>query len=202
MSESPEFSIYPRGFLGDRAGESVDRLIQRPDPIFRAVQHTFKFPEQPNVKAYSNKMIDKLYAAYINRSGDTTSIEYREKVLKCALMAFGTMQFDLWYAKQFVSPSVGDTHHRFLDDTLRFIETGKRDMYLDTWRALIRYNDIPDARPPLTPFAADFFGISTPGYNRVAKPADLISIIQRWTSQPNGFEDLLCTLHILFGALD
>jgi hypothetical protein len=202
MNDSPEFSIYPRGFLGDRVGEGVDRLIQRPDPIFRMVQHTFKFPQMPNVKAYSNKAIDSLYAAYINRNGDTTSMAYREKVLKCALSAFGTDRFDLWYSKQFVSPSVGDTHHRFLDDTLRFIATGQRGMYLDVWRSLLRYNDEPDTRELLTPAAADFFGINTPGVRRQPVNASMVEIIQRWTAQPNGFEDLLCTMHILFGALD
>lgn len=198
----PEFSIYPRGFLGDRHGDGVDRKIQRPDPIFRAVQHTFKFPVMPNVKAYSNKGIDRSYAAYLTKVEDWKTMEFREKVYLQALKAFGTMDFAQWYSKQFVSPSVGDMHHRFLDDTLRFIGGGTRDMCMENWRALVTYSDRDDAHALVTPTAAEFFGISTHGRARPAKNRDLITIIQLWTARPGGFEDMLCTLHILFGELD
>lgn len=200
--DSPEFSIYPRGFLGARAGEGVDRLIQRPDPIFKQVQHTFKFPEVQNVKAYSNKSVDKYWKAYLNRIGDTGTFQFRENVLLVALEAFGTMEFALWYSKQFVSPSVGDMHHRFLDDTLRFIQEGRREMCMENWSALLRQPDTPDTKELISDYAAQFFGISSTGMNYAPRSNDLIDILQRWTAQPNGFEDLLSTLHILFGALD
>lgn len=202
FSDAPEFSIYPRGFLGDRAGEGVDRKIQRPDPIFRTVQHTFKFPEMPNTKAYSNTGIDKVYSAYLTKVENWQSMEFRERVFTLALTAFGTMDFALWYSKQFVSPSVGDTHHRFLDDTISFIAGGTREMCMENWRALLSYADRDDTHDLVTMTAAQFFGISTVGQSRVPKNRDLIDIIQQWTSRPGGFEDMLCTMHILFGSID
>lgn len=200
MIGDPEFSIYPRGFLGDFNGERPEQLIERPDPLFRSIQNTHRWADSPAPKVTSNKAVEELYGTYMKNAGDTSSREFRKKILKAALHAFGTMQFDHWYAKQFVSPSVGDTHHRFLDDTLLYIKTGRREMCLENWAALLSYNENAETNG-LSEAGADFFGISTMSTYRNRQNGNLIDIIAMWTSQSNGIEDLLGSLHILFGKI-
>lgn len=83
----------------------------------------------------------------------------------------------------------------FLEDTLRFITSGRRDYSLLTWKELVVKN--PD------------YIVRTNGHRRwqhvksnfgINKYTDLEHYISMWCSQAGGFEDMLYTTWILFGS--
>ncbi len=197
-----QFKIYPRGFLGAQLRERVERSqrLQENNNGFMPVK--FSSFKKPNGVDDINHEVESLYASYIKRSADSTSFEFRNKILHAALRAFGTPNFRFWFEAQFESPVLTDLHHRFLDDTLQFIRTGRRDQALETWAAIISISNNDDGAGKLSEEAMDFFGISGGGVTRYPRDARIIGIVQDWCSQPNGIEDLLGTLHILFGAVN
>lgn len=192
-----EFKIYPRGFLGANLGIPITKILKPyEDKLTSHQYHTDMFNSTKDNGAGCNPNVEALYAHYIKNSADTNSFTFHEKVLTVALAAFGTTDFGYWFKQQHNSPATGDLHRRFLEDTLKFISTGRREMCLENYCALLTLSDIDGNICELTDFAKDFFKYSGSGQDEVTT---LINIIQKWCSQPNGFEDMLGTLHILFG---
>lgn len=194
------FKLYPRGFLG---GQLPIRLAVKPKP------YEIKIRSSANVgvitpqatSADPNKVIETLYSQYVKRSADTTSFEFREAVLIAALSAFGSRNFFTWYMAQLQSPAIGEWHQRFLGDTCRFLMTGKREMTLETWSHLLKTSD--ESIRPLQPceVAQRYFGLRGLTVPSDPQQYNLTETIQAWCSQPQGVEDLLGTLHLLFGNL-
>lgn len=199
MSNNTPFKIYPRGFLGVRLEGRVERRALLNDTNLGVRFFQSIMMANRNDVDHSNPDVEALYAQYIRREAQTLSFDYRKKVLIVALAAFGTSQFDFWYRLQLKSPTIADLHRRFLEDTLRFIRTGKREMALETWNVLVTADDKGEQKSELSEYANEFFGISSGGYSRYSQNTSLTEVIQNWCSQPNGFEDLLGTLHVLFG---
>lgn len=194
------FTIYPRGFLG---AVLAPRIEKQPAPFeseYRRLQNNLNLFQSSPAQIAVNENVESLYSKYIRNSYKASSFEFQKLVLITALNAFGTEAFDFWFLKQFESPSVGDLHRKFLEDCLRFISTGRREMPLETWDSLLDYSDSGEMRGPVSEVTAEFFGISTNGYNRIRRNTMLVDVLQDWCAQPNGLEDLLCSLHVLFGT--
>lgn len=172
--------LYPRGFLGEQNGTMSYSASGKPRPV-------------------GHKSVDKLYGQYINRALNTTSVDFRRKVLTVALQAFGTRDFEVWYSSQRQSPGLGRTHIDFLEDTLRFIWNGRREMDVNTWLAILELEDAGDRSGAYSELAKDFFGIRSNGVERPARNRDMVDVVQAWCSRAGGIEDMLCTLHVLFG---
>lgn len=199
MAEVP-FKVYPRGFLGAMLEDRVEKHTQTRDSILAGLQnYQVRIFGKQNDVDHSNPNVEALYAQYIRRAPDTQSFEFRKKVLIVALHAFGTRQFDFWYHMQCKSPMVGDLHQRFLEDTLRFIATGRRELALETWNALVTVDDTGDHSGQLSLFAREFFGMGRDGTSSATCNTAIVDVIQQWCGFPNGMEDLLGTLHLLFG---
>jgi hypothetical protein len=49
--------------------------------------------------------------------------------------------------------------------------------------------------------AQEFFGVPAFGLSRQPQNSELIEVLQAWVSQPDGMEDLLGSMHVLFGQL-
>ena len=202
LAQSAGFILYPRGFFGAVMSPSIKK---QPKPFSGSVNRL-----QPNVNLFHNQRsgdsiminenVEMLYAQLISREDTIDNFEFREKILKTALAAFGTPMFDFWYSQQKYSPSAGDLHREFLEDTLLFIETGTRSQHLETWNVLVTFSDKGDRENVLTERAAEFFGITSQGIRREPRHSSLIDVLCAWTAQPGGFMDLLFTLHILFGV--
>lgn len=193
--------LYPRGFYGGISSPSTEK---QPKPFASKVarlQNNLNFLQglRPGVRQEVNEKVEDLYRQLITREGIDKMI-FRRKVLQTALTAFGTHRFDYWYSQQMYSPAAGDLHRDFLVDTLRFISTGERHVNVMTWNSLIGFSDQGERVSVLDEYAKEFFGISTGGFNRIPRNNDLIDVIRQWCSQPGGLSDLLCTMHILFGA--
>lgn len=121
----------------------------------------------------------------------------REKVLYLAKVAFGEKP-----KKWFTDNSMASTSRRkmdFLLDTVRFIQTGKRQMSVQNWRDLLPTLDDPVSVKPedRVDVNADKYYKDLVIYMKVCNTVDMLC---HWCSQPKGFQDLVCTLDILFGS--
>lgn len=193
------YQIYPRGFLGVPLANTVqpptNHVIQRSQRLQYSTDllqtaTTYDYPSNPGV--------DQVYQEYLLHGTRLSLGTFRDNVLIQALNAFGTQDFLSWVQVQAEAPTTGDMHARFLNDTLRFILTGKREMSLETWQNLVLMSSSHDWRN-LTDYQRDFFwvGATQPRHGVRTLP----ELIQTWCSNEDGMEDMLGTLHIFFGAL-
>lgn len=193
------FRMYPRGFLGGNLNPQIERTPKAfGDPMAKQQYHVDNFKSGPS-KIIANPYCESLYSQYIKQAVKTGSFEFRKQILLVALSSFGTNRFDEWFRIQYQSPAAGDMHNRFLLDTIKFIQTGRRDMALETWQALLLITDEGNRIGALPKEAKDFFGVSEAGVYRNPQNNMLNDVLQTWCSRHGGLEDLLGTLHILFG---
>jgi hypothetical protein len=191
------FRVYPRGFLGASLGEQI-----KPTERAFAAQiksHTYHpdwFRGSNNPKEI-NQNIEALWRHLNDGYHAVDSMEFREKALRVALNAFGTKDFYEWITIQIKGPSTGDLHLRFLQDTLEFIETGKRSMSLHSWTSMLSLSPITHND---THNEGQFNWFFITGDKR-PKNMSLIDVIQRWCGQTGGFIDMIQTLHVLFGEV-
>lgn len=195
------FQIYPRGFLGKPLGPNIDKKSVPFSSIKNNVQFDIDLLGTQEKVRGSNTTIDNLYKDLTRAEGLVSSKAFREKIFLAAFGAFGTMDFYNWYQVQKVSPFYGDLSHRFLEDTVRFLSTGRRQMSVQSWSEQLTYSQDTETANEDTDRILDFFGASEPGYNRDPRNRNLTEIVQLWWSQPTGMTDLLYTLHILFGEI-
>jgi hypothetical protein len=192
------FKIYPRGFAGR---ELPVRIAERPKPYELRIRSPklFGIVQSGPTILDANQAIEMLYSQYIKRSADTLSFEFKEAVLIAGLQAFGSANFWSWYSTQLQLPTIGENHVRFLSDICRFIQTGKREFTLETWAVLLKPSS-EGIRPfKLDAMAQNFFGTSNRAFPADPGQYSLTNVFQRWVAQPQGLEDLLGTLHLLFG---
>lgn len=203
LNQGTSLRLYPRGFLGSGV---KPQLARTPNPMgdgmvkrFQYHMDSMKGVNSPAIEA--NPHVASLYADYIKHVGNTSSFEFHNEVLRTAVVAFGTLDFALWFQSQYRSPACGDLHRRFLDDTLKFLSTGRREMSLETWGALLVITDEGDNIGKLSTVAKEYFGAGQSIGNTIQSGQNylLTDVLQQWCSKPNGFEDLVGTLHILFG---
>lgn len=166
-----DYVLYPRGYIS-KVGQ-----ISRNDDTF--------------TEANGDGDVNALYDIYLNRSVNIESWEFRSRVLMTAARLFN--QFSIWLSTQVVSNDrIYGLNLEFLKDTALFIKTGHRNMSITTWSELLL--EYPKETP----------GIAKPkrwdsDFNIIVNDDDN-DFLGKWCSHQGGFNDLICTLHILFGT--
>lgn len=135
-----------------------------------------------------DQTVQKLYDFHVDRTVNTTTWNFRKQVLHSALRLFG--ELDSWLGLQAKNPRVTGNNAAFLHDTLNFIRTGVRELSIENWIELLDEDDDTSPIPALRQ-----------GQNTFALQAGETTekLLQAWAAQPRGMQDLLCTLHVLFG---
>jgi len=198
MADVP-FKLYPRGFLGVMLEGRIEKKTEMHETGLGWRFANAVILRNQNEIDHSHPEVERLYAQHINRAPNSTSFEFKRSVLKTALSAFGTPMFDFWYRMQFKSPAAGQLHREFLEDTLRFISEGRRNVSLETWASLLTGEEQRQGGEQISQYAEEFFGITSSGIHRHPMNRQFTEVIQSWCAKPNGLEDLLCTMHLLFG---
>lgn len=162
-------TFYPRGFSTQPSGPNPEAATSSGDP-----------------------QIDTLYKLYIARSVNTDSWEFRRRVITAASPLFGDLLH--WFAFQAsMNNKVYALNYKFLEDTLRFIQTGKREMSVMTWLDLLL--EWPEEKANIATIQR------LKGMNLTdVQPWLGEQGISRWLSHPSGFDDFITTVHIVFGA--
>lgn len=197
--EATTLRLYPRGFLGADIKPQVQKTPKPfSDNVQRQTYHVEDF-KSVNKDLFANAAVEALYASYIKRSATTGDFLFREAILSAVFAALGTKNFEFWFMAQFKSPACGDLHNRFLTDTLRFIAEGNREMSLETWSSLLVITGESDPVGHMNEYAKNFFGMNSNMYGQGRQNTQLTDVVQKWCGHPNGMEDMLGTLHLLFG---
>lgn len=193
----PGWRLYPRGFVGGIPATKMERMEPRETRIHHD-QGRIVISQPGDNDLCVNDEVDELYASYVKNLPGVTTIDFRNQVLKAALHAFGSMSFYRWYCAQRASPGMGDLQYRFLADTLGYLQGQRRSMDMPMWEDLLTATQAVETSPAYVAASEKFFGVH-PTMSKADRNDDLIDVIQMWCSRPNGIEDLLQSLHLLFG---
>lgn len=173
MSKSIPVLIYPRGFMS---------LSEKTSQSF--------LPGNELEIAFSDAdpVIQELYSLFISRSVNYDSWRFRKLVIAAASRLLGDVKSWITLQAGFDDYVYG-LNFDFLQDTWGFIKTGHRDMSPLVWQELLLEHQEPK------------FRIANPdrvtGFKWDGIDAD--NVIGQWCSHDGGFEDMLSSLHVLFG---
>lgn len=189
--------LYPRGFVGFNIG--LEPKVRGTSMLGLINGLRLNKPVLTKNKTFvSNTEVENIWRQF--KSGDKflNSFSFRKKILQTALAAFGTMSFYEWCLLQAENPYATDMQKRFINDTLSFIKTGRRSVTIASWLTLV--NVVDEASSTTTEVQIqieEFFGTRLPIHAQQEK--QLPAVICKWLTNKNGFEDLVGTLHVLFG---
>lgn len=190
--------IYPRGFLG-AALEPV--LERKPRTLGRLNYDVTLFDPNDTKTVVANLALEAAYQSLARNDLDARKFDFKERAIQEFMWAFGTTDFASWYVAQFQSPSFGETHRDFLDDTLNFLCTGTRRVNIQSWNVIIDEDERRLNGAVVSKTAQQFFGRKTlHEIAQVSNPID--DVVGLWMRRPGGFADMLTTGHILFGIND
>lgn len=135
--------------------------------------------------------LELLYKLFYDRTFNNENWAYRQSVLQAAIKLFG--EFSHWLDFQYADTRISGLNREFLDDTVRFITTGEREVVVENWLELVAEAGLSNQAAPSTQIAA------TPIARNAFAGRSTIRVLQQWCSKSGGFEDLIRTLYILFG---
>lgn len=193
------FRLYPRGFLGGDVQPQVERTKDPFKDTVNQMKYSVDAHKGTNT-LIANPHVEGIYSKLIKNNIKIGDPAFRNEILKVAMTAFGTNNFLVWVMTQYSSPAAGGLHDEFILDTLKYIETGVRNMSLENWMALLVITDEGNNIGEPKDKVKEFFGVNKDAPITLASVnVNLVDVIQKWCSKPNGLEDLIGTLHILFG---
>lgn len=203
MTNNPDkLQIYPRGFLGTPLPPTIARKETPFSNTYKQKQFSWSLLDTQDKKRFGDYNVEKLFSKYIRSEGNINSHAFRERIFKEAFKLFSGNHFYFWYQAQKASPLFGDYHQRFLEDTLQYLYTGKRELSVQAWDSLLSLStetedNVQDSRKVL-----EFFGDHVTGEGeKTPRNRSTVDVLQLWWSKPAGVGDLLYTLHILFGDI-
>lgn len=144
----------------------------------------FKYENYPQFK--------ELYDKYYSQDTNVKCWDFRRQVIKASKELFSS-DISYWLDNQIKHNYLCDRRLEFLLDTLTFIRTGKRKMCLDNWYELLEDDPVCETRK-ITHTQIETLKELSKGLTTN------VELIIKWCSQQKGFEDMICTLEILFGG--
>lgn len=144
------------------------------------------------------KLIENLWVKYETRNRDFHSRDFYAEAFRTIYAFFEPYHgFNAFLELQNKLVPVNKTVQRFLNDTVKFIETGKRDAEVSTWVYLIHES----VTQPQETKAGYGQQQDKPVFKGKLSDDIDTQFLAKWVAQPNGFNDLMWTLRILFGTL-
>lgn len=128
-----------------------------------------------------------LWDLFINGKLDTTTWSFRKRALTMACRLFGN--FGEWVRLQGRNPQVSGYNLQFLEDTLNYIETGKRKLDPQAWLELV--NEVEEVTTVRHGQRQDV------GLRSLSSTT---GAVQKWCSWPVGFSDMMVSLYVFFGG--
>jgi hypothetical protein len=145
---------------------------------------------------FYHKEINDIYEDWC---GDTTlmkSMEFRERIIKAAKDAFNSYSIYQWFLMQGNTETLTELHQKFIYDTLAFVQGQKRAIEAVQWIRLLEASEKTQG----VKINVDRY-FDNVNFKQEAKfsSSALSTFLVLWTSRPNGFEDLMITLFVIFG---
>lgn len=185
-----KFAILQSGFVTNilsKIERSEDTSIDFKNFIlnkayYRDTNEFFYFP-----------IVNNLYKEYNTNINIINDIDFREKIIKVAFQVFGNKNLSEWVTMQNDFGLLTQLHKQFLVDTFEYIYElnirNERSMPITQWCTLLVVGGRNNEISLKNMFGENNKFIDTP----------MTQTLSTWLSLPNGFEDLLITLYVLFG---
>ena len=142
------------------------------------------------VVSQGDESIELLYKVLIDRNTNTRSWPFYQSVLRNADRLFCDLR--VWFQDQLANPNIFGYNRQFIADTLNFIESGQRELSVQSWLDLVTEGGDRHHAHAVPQRLID-------AKVQFCSSDSSLELLQKWASQPNGLEDLLNTLHLLFG---
>lgn len=153
--------------------------------------YTTRLSEGEGVQvSQGDESVELLYKTLLDSTTNTRSWPFYRAVLLNAMRLFG--DFESWLREQKLNTNIVGYNRDFLTDTVDFIQTGRRSLPVLTW-----YDLVTEGGPGHQPHGISQQLLKADVTPKVSDAS--IRPIQQWVAQPYGLEDLLTTLHLLFG---
>ena len=155
--------------------------------------------------------ITNIFRTYVENPDIIKDFDFVESIFKTAKVIFNTKSFYNWCSIQTENPYFTAIHKKFILDTLSFLDTGKREISISSWSNLIEIKPITYQDKSTVFNYKDYFKNSNPLEPVSARPltieeslnlcpwSSIDGLIVQFVKQPNGVEDLLYFLNIVFG---
>lgn len=186
--------VYPRGFAGYSVGWPIVRIdsdLTVQNAAARYANATAR--ERVSVSAGN---VETLYKAFMTHQRSPKSLDFIEDLYAVAVNAFGTASFYDWLHMQTQNPYFTSDHRDFVNETLEFIYGRERRVSMGSWRMLITFH-MNEAGPVTHDYRYQQFFLTQPREEQA-----VTAVVRRWMARPGGAQDLLATLHILFGEVN
>lgn len=179
---------YPSGFLGSALVKNTAPIDQE-----RMRHRMFSHSAISDLEGRpASLIVAQLWDLISSGVGEVRTFEFHEQVLAHALVVFGRQCWTDWVVAQKQAPNYDSYHCQWLIETLEYVHLGKpRKLTCFNWVALLAAAGDDVSR-------ADEIKLDELLYD-IGEPA-LDTFLQMWLTQPGGFEDLLQSLHVLFGG--
>lgn len=141
------------------------------------------------VKASKDKQIEKLYLSYISNPTLIEDIDFKLEVYLTALKTIRHFHnfFNVnLYKNKYVHGNVLE----YLCDTLDFIGTGKRKFHSSIWANTLSDIQLVETMNKERPVKLS--------YEKIINENKVNDLLNKWVSYPNGTEDLLFFLYLMF----
>lgn len=139
--------------------------------------------------------VNNLYEAWRNSPTKLKEFDFREQILCAAYRAFNIKSIYKWIEMQALSTKISHMHNMFLLETVAFVYGEPRSLQLPQWIRLIEAS----AESRATKVDIDKY-FDKEKFPSTATYSNLLTdFITAWVSRPNGFEDLLLSLYVIFG---
>lgn len=185
--------VYPRGFAAYGVGWPIVR-VDNDLSVANAAARYANVNSRERVSMSAGN-IENLYKAFMTNQRSPKSLDFVTDLYAVAVNAFGTTSFYDWLHMQTQNPYFTSDHRDFLNETLEFIFGRERLVSMGSWRMIIRYH-MNETGPVVNDYRYQQFFL-----NRGKEEQAVTSVIRRWIARPSGAQDLLATLHILFGEV-
>lgn len=135
-------------------------------------------------------VIEDLYELYAGHAVNRESWDFRQRVIQRCGQLYG--DFYRWLILNLSgNDNIYDFNLAFIEDTVKFIRTGHRDMSIASWYELLLEN--PDPQPGVA-------GVARVKAFNITDSKEFDNWMGMWCSKPGGFDDMLCTTRVLFGV--
>lgn len=183
--------VYPRGFAGYSVGWPIVRVES--DLSVQNVAARYANLNARERVSVSAGNVEALYKEFMAQYRTPKSLSFIEDLYAVAVNAFGTANFYDWLHMQTQNPFFTSDHRDFLNETLEFIFGRERLVSMGSWRVVVNFH-MNEAGPVVKDYRYQQYFL-----DRDPSLQSVTSIVRTWMARPGGAQDLLATLHILFG---
>lgn len=135
--------------------------------------------------------VHNLFVEFTNFPKQAITWDFQKRVVELAQDLFAGEYS--WFIRQDANALLKDQNYAFVLDTIRYIATGHRKFSIHTWPALLTY-EVPVITESVEGRRDIYFLMQKLS---VATSSD--KFIAQWLSHKDGFNDLMYSLHMLFG---